>query len=225
LGKREIVLEVVLGGIFTLFITIFQDPLKSIFNNLLSPQEIPTGVVAILGLIGVIGLTVITVLLILRLINYRKNKDPRIMIIQATPKSNIDDLIKKIEDFTIKWQEGVGVNSGYRKWVENNWFVGDKNQIRKFIKHGDEIHSKINRVKKVRIYELDNALNGLTEVTDRLVKLLAEIKRVYWNMDKSKVILASDPNIPKQIISDGDKICEDFESAVYQLHLLSRYYS
>lgn len=196
--RKDLILEAMLAALFGSVLTVTLEPLLRSFTHQFTIPGIPIDVLPVLGIGSIIGLTVMAVLLILRLINYRKNKDPSIMIIQATPKTNLNELIKEIEDFTIKWQEGSGVLSGYRKWIENNRFVGDKNQIRKFMKHGEDIHSKINRVKKVRIYELDSALNGLVQVTDRLIKLLVEIKRVYWNMDKSKLILKSDPNISKK---------------------------
>jgi len=224
LGILKTIGLLVVEGIFLYTLNQLLDPIKGFILNKFTSQNFPINdFIATIGIITIIGATAIGVLLILQFRNYLVNKSLDIVIPNKTPNEKLDELIQEIENFTTKWQEGSGVKSGYRTWVEKNWFVGDKNQIRKFLEHGTNIHIKINPVKKLGISELDSALNCLVEVTDRLVKLLLEMKGNYWNMDKSKVILASDPEIPKRIISDGDKICDDLESSVNQLHLLRKY--
>ena len=219
--RREIGL-VVLGAVLTYIIPNTAGSLIPFFTHIFTLQSIPVDYLsAILGISAIIGLTLIIYHLI-QLIRNRKRKS-NVTVTVKTANEKLDDLIREIEDFTTRWQEGSGGWSGYRMWIEKNIFVGDKNQIRKFIQHGTNIHTKINQVKKLEISEFKNALDHLTEVTDRLVQLLLEMKRIYWNMDKSKIILNSDPEIPNRIISDGDKICDDLEAAVNHLHILKKH--
>ena len=45
------------------------------------------------------------------------------------------------------------------------------------------------------------------------------MKRVYWSNKKSKVVQASEPEIRTKLISDGDKISSELDSALVQLRI------
>ena len=49
------------------------------------------------------------------------------------------------------------------------------------------------------------------------------MKRVYWSNKKSKVVQASEPEIRTKLISDGDKISSELDSALVQLRILRKY--
>ena len=211
-------------GIFFYVLTELLDPIKGFILNKFTSQNFPINdFLAAIGISAIVGATAIAVLLILQLRNYLVNKSLDIVINEKSANEKLDDLIEEIENFNNKWQYTNGIISSYKRQIDMNSIGGDRKEIKKIIQYSSNMYIKINSVKKLGVPSINNILDSILPTVDNLVLLGSEIKSTYWSIKKSKIIVASEPQIKSKLLSNGDKICIDLDSAVVQLRLHRKY--
>jgi len=214
----------VIEGIFFYVLTELLDPIKGFILNKFTSQNFPINdFLAAIGISAIVGATAIAVLLILQLRNYLVNKSLDIVINEKSANEKLDDLIEEIENFNNKWQYTNGIISSYKRQIDMNSIGGDRKEIKKIIQYSSNMYIKINSVKKLGVPSINNILDSILPTVDNLVLLGSEIKSTYWSIKKSKIIVASEPQIKSKLLSNGDKICIDLDSAVVQLRLHRKY--
>jgi hypothetical protein len=85
------------------------------------------------------------------------------------------------------------------------------------------IYSKIKSVRDIGVPNINNTLDSLERTIDKLIQLGSEMKKVYWSNKRFKIILESEPQIKDKLISDGDKISDEFDSTLVQLRMLRKH--
>ena len=213
----------IVEGIFLYILNLLLDPIKGFILNKFTSQNFPINdFIAAIGIIAIIGATAIAVLLILQFRNYIVNKSLDIVITEKKTNQKLDELIQEIEDFTFRWQFGIGIISSYRRQIEMNTLNGDHKEIRRINSYDSNIYPKIEFVRDIGVPSINTTLDSLEHTIERLIKLGSEMKRVYWSIKKSKIIQASEAEIRTKLISDGDKISSEFDSAIVQLRILRK---
>jgi hypothetical protein len=142
--------------------------------------------------------------------------------VRKTPNEIFEDLLQELENFTNKWDYPSGFVVGYRKQIETNSIRGDTKEIKKIIRHHSNIYDKINLVKQLGVATINNKLDEMMPSVANLVGFGEDIKAIYSSSKRSKTMLASDPQLKNNLLSHGDKICDQFDEAVYQLRLLRK---
>ena len=213
----------IVEGIFLYILNLLLDPIKGFILNKFTSQNFPINdFIAAIGIIAIIGATAIAVLLILQFRNYIVNKSLDIVITEKKTNQKLDELIQEIEDFTFRWQFGIGIISSYRRQIEMNTLNGVHKEIRRINSYDSNIYPKIEFVRDIGVPSINTTLDSLEHTIERLIKLGSEMKRVYWSIKKSKIIQASEAEIRTKLISDGDKISSEFDSGIVQLRILRK---
>jgi hypothetical protein len=214
----------VIEAVFVYIITTLLDPIKGFILNNFTSQNFPINdFIAGVGIFAIVGFTAIAVLLILQLRNYLVNRSLDIVITEKNPNQKLDELIQEIEDFTNRWQFGTGMLSSYRRQIEMNSIVLDHKELSRINNYDSDIYPKIKSVRDIGVPNINNTLDSLEQTIDKLIQFGSEMKRVYWSGKQLKVIMASQPQIKDKLISDGDKISDEFNATLVQLRMLRKH--
>lgn len=211
-------------GIFLYILNLLLDPIKGFILNKFTSQNYPINdFIAAVGISLIVATTATAVLLILQLRNYLVNRSLDIVITEKNSNQKLDELIQEIEDFTNRWQFGTGMLSSYRRQIEMNSLVLDHKELRRINNYDSNIYPKIKSVRDIGVLGINNTLDSLERTIDKLIQLGSEMKKVYWSNKKFKIILESEPQIKDKLISDGDKISDEFDSTLVQLRMLRKH--
>ncbi len=149
-------------------------------------------------------------------------KQDSVSNLEQTPKFKLKDLINEIDLFVNRWKRRYVGKTGYGQQIILRSITGDEcNKIRD---HSWEIQTKIKPVRDLRIENSDNVLNSLGEIADRMAELGVNVENTF-QFKLMKQVDKIEQSAIDNLLSEGDKICDDLKSVTKQLVQLGKYLS
>ena len=199
----------IVEAILVYAITSLLGPVKALFANKFSSQNIPVNeVIAIVGIAAIIAFTAIAYYLILQLRNYLKSRKA-----VETVEDYLDLLLFDIEDFIKKWRVTRFLRLSYRREIQRKSMGGNRFMIRN---HANAIRSSAKNL-KVLVNPNEKLFTSLDEIVNSMVRLSVELELVFETVGNIKQTAETKFN---ELISDGDNICIKFRNIIPELEVL-----